>query len=92
MTTTCAANAIAELEDWSVGDDGKSICRTFKFDDFKSAWGFMSACALKAEQMDHHPEWFNVYNKVEVTLTTHDAGDVTDKDIELAKFMDSKAG
>ena len=50
----------------------------------------MSACALKAESMDHHPEWFNVYNKVEVTLTTHDAKDVTDKDLELAGFMDSK--
>ncbi len=92
MTTNCAATAIAELEDWSVGDDGKSIQRSFKFEDFKSAWAFMTVCAMKADQMDHHPEWSNVYNKVEVTLTTHDAGDVTDKDVELAKFMDARAG
>jgi Pterin-4a-carbinolamine dehydratase len=91
MTSICAANAIAELEDWSLGEDGKSITRSFRFDDFKTAFAFMTACALKAEQMDHHPEWFNVYNKVDVTLTTHDAGDVTDKDIELAKFMDARA-
>lgn len=92
MTSICAANAIAELEDWVLGDDGKSIHRTFSFEDFKAAFAFMTACALKAEQMDHHPEWFNVYNRVDVKLTTHDAGDVTEKDIELARFMDARAG
>ena len=91
MTSICAANAIAELDLWAIGEDGKSITRSFRFDDFKAAFAFMTACALKAEQMDHHPEWFNVYNKVDVKLTTHDADDVTDKDIELAKFMDARA-
>jgi len=65
-----------------------AISKTFKFGDFKTAFGFMTSCALKAEQMDHHPEWFNVYNRVEVTLTTHDADGVTALDVELASFMD----
>ena len=90
MKTIGAEAAVAELDGWKVATSGKAIEKAFKFEDFISAWGFMSACALKAESMDHHPEWFNVYNKVEVTLTTHDAKDVTEKDLELAAFMDSK--
>jgi 4a-hydroxytetrahydrobiopterin dehydratase len=61
------------------------------FKDFSEAWGFMSRTALKAEQMDHHPEWFNVYNKVQVTLSTHDVGGLSEKDFALAGFMDRLA-
>jgi len=70
---------------------GKSICKTFHFTDFSQAWAFMSRSALLAEKMDHHPEWFNVYSTVEVTLTTHDCGGVSQKDIDLAKAMDEYA-
>ncbi len=87
-----AAAGIAKLEGWSEVDGARdAIQKTYKFADFKTAFGFMSSCALKAEQMDHHPEWFNVYNRVEVTLTTHDADGVTELDVELASFMDTLA-
>ncbi|MEO1028359.1 MAG: 4a-hydroxytetrahydrobiopterin dehydratase [Pseudomonadota bacterium] len=93
MTTKLGASTACEkLEGWNVKDgDRDAIEKTFKFADFKQAWGFMTACALKAEQMDHHPEWFNVYNRVEVTLTTHDANGVTDLDVTLASYMDGLA-
>jgi 4a-hydroxytetrahydrobiopterin dehydratase len=68
-----------------------AICRTFRFSDFTAAFGFMTRTALMAEKLDHHPEWFNVYNRVEVTLTTHDADGVTDLDVKLATFMDMAA-
>ena len=68
-----------------------AICRTFRFADFTAAFGFMARCALTAEKLDHHPEWCNVYNRVEVTLTTHDAGGVTELDVKLATFMDMAA-
>ncbi|MEM7662460.1 MAG: 4a-hydroxytetrahydrobiopterin dehydratase [Pseudomonadota bacterium] len=88
-----AEAAVARLEGWTVVDEERdAIERTFRFADFKTAWAFMSAAALKAEQMDHHPEWFNVYNRVEVILTTHDAGGVTNKDVELGQFMNELAG
>ena len=87
-----AAAAVQQLKGWSVkAGDRDEIEKTFKFADFKSAFAFMSASALKAEQMDHHPEWFNVYNRVEVTLTTHDADGVTALDVELATYMDGLA-
>ena len=69
-----------------------AIARKLRFGDFNAAFGFMARVALKAEQMDHHPEWFNVYNRVEVVLTTHDAGGVSEKDVALAQFMDAIAG
>lgn len=70
-------------------DENNSLKRTFKFKDFIEAWAFMTKVAMLAEKMNHHPEWFNVYNKVEIRLTTHDKGSVvTDKDIELAKQID----
>ena len=82
----------AQLKGWSVkAGDRDAIEKSFKFADFKTAFGFMSACALKAEQMDHHPEWFNVYNRVDVILTTHDADGVTALDVALAGFMDGLA-
>lgn len=87
-----AQAALKELNDWAeVEGDRDAIIRTYKFTDFKTAFGFMTSCALKAETMDHHPEWFNVYNKVEVTLTTHDADGVTALDVELAQYMDALA-
>ena len=79
------------VPDWNEVEERDAIIRKFSFTDFNSAFGFMTRAALKAEQMDHHPEWFNVYNRVEVTLATHDAGGVTNKDIELALFMDELA-
>ncbi|KCZ92670.1 4a-hydroxytetrahydrobiopterin dehydratase [Hyphomonas johnsonii] len=87
-----AGAALARLDDWRAGDGERdTICKTYKFADFKTAWAFMSGCALKAEAMDHHPEWFNVYNRVEVTLTTHDVDGVSDKDVTLGVFMDTLA-
>lgn len=84
-----AAAALGDLQGWSVVENRDAICKTFEFADFNAAWGFMSRVAMKADQMDHHPEWFNVYNKVDVTLSTHDAGGVTEKDVALARFMDA---
>lgn len=83
--------ALAGLDGWTLADGREAIARSFKFADFNSAFGFMSRCALKAEAMDHHPEWFNVYNRVEVTLATHDAGGLTKLDVELAQFMNEAA-
>jgi 4a-hydroxytetrahydrobiopterin dehydratase len=85
------ARALAELEGWKdvVGRD--AIQRTFTFPDFNAAFGFMSRVALMAEKTDHHPEWFNVYNRVEVTLATHDCGGVSERDVTLARFMNANA-
>ena len=85
------AEALKDLPDWSAREDGNAITKSFKFKNFRKAFAFMTESALTAEKMDHHPEWFNVYNRVEVTLATHDAGGVTDKDVTLASFMDSLA-
>jgi 4a-hydroxytetrahydrobiopterin dehydratase len=83
--------ALRDLPRWREVEGRDAIARTFKFGDFNEAFAFMTRAALLAEKMDHHPEWFNVYNRVEVTLSTHDAGGVTDKDIAMAKAMDSYA-
>lgn len=69
-----------------------AIYKEYTFKDFGQAWGFMSRVALQAEKMDHHPEWFNVYNRVEITLTTHDCKGVSEKDVELAKYCDEVSG
>lgn len=93
MTKRIGAAAAAEkLDGWSAVDGRDAISRRFTFPDFNAAFGFMTRVALKADQADHHPEWFNVYNKVDVTLATHDAGGVTDKDVALATFMNEIAG
>jgi 4a-hydroxytetrahydrobiopterin dehydratase len=84
--------AIAGLADWQEVAGRPAIEKTFNFTDFKQAFGWMTRVALKAEQMDHHPEWFNVYAKVHVLLATHDADGVTNLDVELAGFMDACAG
>ncbi|ANP46135.1 4a-hydroxytetrahydrobiopterin dehydratase [Candidatus Viadribacter manganicus] len=84
-----AAAALARLEGWQDTDDNRdAIQKEFRFKDFNAAFGFMTRIALYAERNDHHPEWLNVYNRVDVTLTTHDAGGVSDKDVALAHFMD----
>lgn len=80
--------ALKGIPEWRMVEGRDAITRTFLFKDFNAAFGFMSRVALKAEKMNHHPEWFNVYNKVEVTLSTHDAGGLTELDITLAKFID----
>lgn len=86
-----AAAALAQLSGWRAVEGRDAIAKSFKFADFKAAFAFMTRAALKAEQMDHHPEWFNVYSKVDVALSTHDAGGVTALDVELAKFLDQIA-
>ena len=88
-----AEAALKRLPGWAkVAGDRDAISRTFKFKDFNAAFGFMTRVALMADKLDHHPEWFNVYNRVEVTLTTHDADGVTESDVALATFMDEAAG
>lgn len=89
MTVLNPKDVAANLEGWTGGDD--FITKVFRFGDFAEAFGFMTHIAIIAEKMDHHPEWFNVYNRVDVTLTTHDAGGVTDKDIRLAEAMEKAA-
>lgn len=80
--------ALAALPAWSLREDGLAITRELRFGDFNEAFGFMTRVALHAERVDHHPEWFNVYNKVAIMLTTHDAGGVSERDIEMARFID----
>ncbi len=77
--------------DWKLAADKKSVQKSFKFENFVEAFGFMTRVALHAEKADHHPEWFNVYNKVDITLNTHDAGGLTQKDLELAQKIDASA-
>ena len=79
---------LADRSDWDLAREGKAIRRTFQFADFSEAWGFMSRVALLADSQDHHPEWFNVYAKVEITLTTHDAGGLSQRDVVMAKAID----
>jgi 4a-hydroxytetrahydrobiopterin dehydratase len=84
--------ALAKLPGWSAAKDREAISRKVVFEDFNAAFGFMTRAALVAEKLDHHPEWFNVYKTVEVTLATHDAGGVTELDVTLAQAMDRIAG
>jgi 4a-hydroxytetrahydrobiopterin dehydratase len=85
------ADALSQLPGWSAVDGREAVSRRYQFHDFNQAFGFMARVALMAEKHDHHPEWFNVYDRVEVTLSTHDAGGVTDADLRLAQFMDACA-
>lgn len=91
LTAEERAELLAAHPEWSEARDGKAIARTLRFGDFSEAWGFMNRVALLAEAQDHHPEWFNVYNRVEITLTTHDAGDnggLSARDARLARAID----
>lgn len=83
---------LTALPEWSLTRDGGAIERKFEFVDFSEAFAFMTRVALIAEKHDHHPEWFNVYNRVEITLTTHDAGGLSLRDMKMAKAIDALAG
>jgi 4a-hydroxytetrahydrobiopterin dehydratase len=86
-----AEAAVARLKGWSTATGRDAIKKVFTFADFNAAFGWMTRVALAAEKLDHHPEWFNVYSRVEVTLATHDADGVTELDVELARIMDAAA-
>lgn len=92
LSPEAAGDALAGLDGWSLEDGGSAISRQFRFRNFSEAFGFMARAALAAEKLDHHPEWSNVYNKVDVRLTTHSAGGLTGLDIEMAKRMNGLAG
>ena len=88
MNKETRADALIGLDGWSDTEDRDAIQKTFTFKSFNQAFSFMTRVAMEAEKANHHPEWFNVYNRVDVTLRTHDAGGITEKDIKLAKFME----
>lgn len=92
LTAAARAEALKALSAWNEVDGRDAIRRDFKFKTFNEAFGFMARVALKAEAMDHHPEWFNVYNKVEIVLSTHDCGGLSERDVKLAQFIDKAAG
>lgn len=91
LSTKERRKAMVTLKGWQKLRGRDAITKKFIFKDFSSAFGWMSRVAMKAEQMDHHPEWFNVYNRVEVILTTHDASGISQLDINMARFMDRTA-
>ena len=91
LSADARKTALARLSGWSEVSGRDAITKKFTFKDFNQAFGFMTRAALVAEKMDHHPEWFNVYKTVEVTLATHDAGGVTELDVKLAEAMDRLA-
>ena len=86
-----AQTRLASLVGWALSTDGVAITRSYRFADFCNAFAFMTRVALAAEKADHHPEWFNVYNRVDVRLTTHDAGGLTERDFSLAAVADAAA-
>jgi len=88
LTEAEREEALAALPNWSLTREGKAIGRTFTFADFSEAFGFMTRVALLADKQDHHPEWFNVWNRVEITLTTHDAGGLSARDVKMAKAIE----
>ena len=92
LTDTERDTALARLPLWSLRGDELAIQRKLTFSDFGEAFGFMARVAIAAEKADHHPEWFNVYNRVEITLTTHDAGGLSMRDVALAEAIDAMAG
>jgi len=92
LTADARKAALAKLSGWSEVPGRDAIAKKFVFKDFNEAFGFMARAALVAEKLDHHPEWFNVYKTVDVTLSTHDAGGLTERDIKLAEAMDKIAG
>ncbi len=91
LTGDARRSALRDLHGWSEVDGRDAIARSLQFKTFNQAFGFMTRVALMAEKLNHHPEWFNVYNRVDVTLATHDAGGVTALDIKLATFIDKAA-
>lgn len=91
LDSAAVAKQLEEREGWSLAEGREAIRKRFIFADFNAAFGFMTRCALHAEQMNHHPEWSNVYRTVDVTLSTHDAGGLTSLDFKLARAMDDVA-
>jgi len=91
LTGAARQAALDRLDGWNEAEGRDAIRKEFRFADFNAAFAFMTRVALKAERMDHHPEWFNVYNRVDITLATHDAGGVTELDVKLAAFIDRAA-
>ena len=89
LSQAAADSLLAELPEWTLRADGKAISHSFKFEDFNAAFGFMTRVALYADKHDHHPEWSNVYNTVEITLTTHDAGGLSARDAAMARAIAS---
>lgn len=89
LTDTQRDEALGALPGWTIARDGKAIACTFRFTDFSEAFAFMTRVALLAESHDHHPEWSNVYNRVEIELTTHDAGGLSQRDMTLAQAIDA---
>ncbi|WP_259781131.1 4a-hydroxytetrahydrobiopterin dehydratase [Aestuariispira ectoiniformans] len=92
LTAEERTNALTELGEWDEVEGRNAIRREVTFRNFNEAFGFMSRVALKAEQMNHHPEWFNVYNRVDITLSTHDCNGLSELDVKMAKFIDKAAG
>ena len=92
MSADARAAALAGLDGWAEVEDRDAIRKSFKFADFNAAFGFMARVALLAEKQDHHPEWFNVYNRVDIVLSTHDAGGLSERDVRLATAIDAVAG
>ncbi len=92
LDDTERAQLASDIPEWALLPDRDAIRRSFKFRDFSQAWGFMSRVALLAEKQDHHPEWENVYNTVHITLTTHDADGLSERDVKLARAVDKLAG
>jgi 4a-hydroxytetrahydrobiopterin dehydratase len=92
LTAAERTQALKELVDWRAVEGRDAIQRSCKFRNFSEAWGFMARVALLAESQDHHPEWFNVYNRVDITLSTHDCGGLSARDVKLAKSIDAVAG
>ena len=86
-----AQAALPGLAGWQAHAERDAIQKTFRFKDFNAAFGFMARVAMQAEKLDHHPEWYNVYNRVDVVLATHSAGGVTDLDVRLARYMNETA-
>lgn len=91
LSTEAITSSLSMLEGWKLEDDGLAIAKSFRFKTFASAFAFMTEAAQAAERLNHHPEWFNVYNKVDVRLTTHSAGGVTALDFRLAEAMEKAA-
>lgn len=92
LTADAVRERLAARPGWQLSDDGRALTRQFKFADFREAFAFMTRVALAAERADHHPEWSNVYNRVDIRLTTHDAGGLTERDFALAAVADEAAG
>lgn len=90
LSRDAAQAAARQLPDWILAHDGRALRRELVFADFKQAFAFMTQVALAAEQRDHHPDWRNVYNRVEIELSTHDAGGLTERDLSLARWIDEQ--